>query len=47
MSFRLLISAPMFPSYNLEEIIANQKIVLHGTEGKTLKYTPKVTLITK
>jgi len=34
--------APMFPSYNLEEIIANQKIVLHGTEGKTLKYTPKV-----
>ncbi|XP_063680632.1 protein tyrosine phosphatase domain-containing protein 1-like isoform X2 [Bolinopsis microptera] len=34
--------APLLPSYNLEEIIANQKIVLHGTEGKTLKYTPKV-----
>ena len=30
------------PGYNLEEIIANQKIVLHGIEGKTLKYIPKV-----
>ncbi|KAL5258503.1 hypothetical protein ACHWQZ_G009110 [Mnemiopsis leidyi] len=35
-------SAPRGPGYNLEEIIANQKIVLHGIEGKTLKYIPKV-----
>ena len=35
-------SVSTFPCYTLEEIVDNQKIVLHGNEGKILKYIPKV-----
>ena len=35
-------SVPQHTKYTVDELVANQKIVLHGPEARTLKYIPKV-----